>query len=385
MKILHVASFRGNVGDNANHAGFRPWYERLLCRRADWIEFEIRDVYRKERMFDEKFATLANECDLIVWGGGNYFEFWVEQSPTGTSLAIPEKVFSMINTPMFFNALGVDDAQGFTPETLSRFRQFLQRLLSSSQYMVTVRNDGAIGALKVHASDLPLDRVLPLPDGGFFARYPAKLRVHSGLSIGINLAGDMLSRRFPGGSHHTSNSFLSELAEWMTRRWTVDANVSFVLLPHIYSDLKVYAALLELLPDQLRRERVRVAAYDAGSHAAATIFGEYRACDVILGMRFHANVVPIGHGIPTIGLNCYPQIKRLYDELSIPEFCVDVTHPGYAMMINSKINTIIDSALKTRLFFGEIRASLKEQRSFQAKKISKWLKEKKLIQKKNKH
>lgn len=382
MRILHVASFRGNVGDNANHAGFRPWYERLLCRRADWIEFEIRDVYRKERMFDEKFATLANECDLIVWGGGNYFEFWVEQSPTGTSLAIPEKVFSMINTPMFFNALGVDDAQGFTEETLSRFRQFLHRLLSSSQYLVTVRNDGAMATLKTHAPDLPLERVLPLPDGGFFAHYPAKPGGRSGLRIGINLAGDMLSRRFPGGGRHTPDSFLSELAEWIAGRWTVDATVSFVLLPHIYSDLQVCAALLELLPDQLRRERMRVAAYDTGSNAAEAVFGEYGECDTILGMRFHANVVPIGHGIPTIGLNCYPQIKRLYDELSIPEFCVDVTHPGYAMMINSKINSIIDSELKTRLFFGDIRASLTEQRSIQAKKISKWLKEKKLIQEK---
>jgi polysaccharide pyruvyl transferase WcaK-like protein len=373
MKILHVASFRGNVGDNANHAGFRPWWEGLIGRRADWVEFEIRDVYRKQRAFDEKFANQANDCDLIVWGGGNYFELWVEQSPTGTSLAITDEVLSSIKTPMFFNALGVDDAQGFTPETLSRFKRFLHGILSSSQCIVTVRNDGAMGALKVHASDLPLDRVLPLPDGGFFARYPAKLRVHSGLSIGINLAGDMLARRFPGGSHHTSNSFLSELAEWMTRRWTVDANVSFVLLPHIYSDLQVCAALLELLPDQLRRERVRVAAYDAGSHAAATIFGEYRACDVILGMRFHANVVPIGHGIPTIALCSYTQVQRLYRELSIPEYCVDVTLPNYASALNTIFDGITASPSSVRSTLGTIRDSLVSQRDVQAIRISTWL------------
>jgi len=373
MRILHVASFRGNVGDNANHAGFRPWCERLIGCRADWVEFEIRDVYRKQRAFDEKFATLANDCDLVVYGGGNYFELWVEQSPTGTSLAIPNDVFSSIDTPMFFNALGVDDAQGFTPETLSRFKDFLRGILSSSQCMVTVRNDGAMGTLKVHASDLPIDRVLTLPDGGFFARYPATLRVHSGLSIGINLAGDMLFRRFPGGGHHTSESFLSELAEWMTRRWTVDATVSFVLLPHIYSDLQVCAALLALLPDKLRRERVRVAAYNTGPYAAEAVFGEYGACDVILGMRFHANVVPIGHGIPTIALCCYAQVERLYSELSIPEYCVDVTRPGYASGINTILDGITSSPSSVRSTLATIRESLVAQRDLQADRISSWL------------
>lgn len=373
MRILHVASFRGNVGDNANHAGFRPWYERLIGCRADWIEFEIRDVYRKKRAFDEKFATQANDCDLIVWGGGNYFEFWVEQSPTGTSLAIPEKVFSTINTPMFFNALGVDDAQGFTPETISRFRRFLHRLLSSAQYMVTVRNDGAMGTLKVHAPDLPLERVMILPDGGFFAQYPAKPVTHSGLRFGINLAGDMLSRRFPGDGYHTPDSFLSELAEWMTNRWTDDPNVSFVLLPHIYSDLRLCADILELLPDPLRRGCVRVAAYDTGSCAEEAVFGEYGACDVILAMRFHANVVSIGHGIPTIGLNCYPQIKRLYDELAIPEYCVDVAHFNYASTIKAIIEKITSSPRAVKTSFKKISRELIAQRKLQGNEISKWL------------
>lgn len=373
MKILHIASFRGNVGDNANHAGFRPWCERLLGRRVDWVEFEIRDVYRRQRAFDDTFALQANDCDLIVWGGGNYFEFWVEQSPTGTSLAIPDEVLSAVYTPMFFNSLGVDDAQGFTPETLSRFRRFLHGLLSSSQYLVTVRNDGAMAALKTHAHDLPLERVLPLPDGGFFAHYPAKPGSHSGLRIGINLAGDMLSRRFPGAGYHTFDSFLSEFAEWMAGRWTVDATVSFVLLPHIYSDLHVCAGLLELLPDQLRRERVRVAAYDTGSCAAEAVFGEYGACDVILGMRFHANVVPIGHGIPTIGLCCYAQVQRLYDELSMPEYCVDVTHPGYASTINAILEGIICSPWSVRSSLAKIRDSLVAQRDLQGRQISKWL------------
>ena len=33
MKIIHLASFNGNVGDNINHAGFRPWFQRLIKKK----------------------------------------------------------------------------------------------------------------------------------------------------------------------------------------------------------------------------------------------------------------------------------------------------------------------------------------------------------------
>lgn len=254
MKVLHVASFRGNIGDNANHAGFRPWFESLLGRTPEWIEFEIRDVYRKTRAFDADFVREANAADLVVIGGGNYFELWVKDSPTGTSISVPGDVMDAIRTPIFINALGVDDAQGHTDETLGRFRKFLGRLLGSDQYLVSVRNDGAMAALKAHAGALPLEKVLHLPDGGFFAPYSPSARTDGPL-IGINLAGDMLEHRFPGEGAHTYDSFLQEMAESIAAIWRRRPTTRFILFPHIFRDLTVYADLLARLPDQLRRDQ----------------------------------------------------------------------------------------------------------------------------------
>ena len=92
MKVLHLASFDGNIGDNANHSGFRPWLERIAARPLEWHDLEIRSFYWKERRFDQDFAAYANEFDLIVIGGGNYFELWVEGSATGTSIGIARAV-----------------------------------------------------------------------------------------------------------------------------------------------------------------------------------------------------------------------------------------------------------------------------------------------------
>ena len=44
MKILHLASFTGNIGDNANHSGFRYWFEKYNDE-AEWTELEIREFY----------------------------------------------------------------------------------------------------------------------------------------------------------------------------------------------------------------------------------------------------------------------------------------------------------------------------------------------------
>ena len=42
MKILHIASFLGNIGDNFNHLGTRKLLESKLGK-IQWFELEIRE------------------------------------------------------------------------------------------------------------------------------------------------------------------------------------------------------------------------------------------------------------------------------------------------------------------------------------------------------
>ena len=96
MKILHIASFKGNIGDNANHIGFRDWFEKLVKHTVEWENIEIREFYRSKRKWDNGFAKEANAYDLVIIGGGNYFELWVEKSPSGTSIEISPEVLRKI-------------------------------------------------------------------------------------------------------------------------------------------------------------------------------------------------------------------------------------------------------------------------------------------------
>lgn len=128
LKTLHLASFNGNIGDNANHNGFYKHLESLDYE-FEIDELEIREFYWKQRSFDESFVELVNSYDLLIVGGGNYFELWVEDSPTGTSISIELELLKKINTPILFNALGVDPGQGASEANIQKFRDFLDVLI----------------------------------------------------------------------------------------------------------------------------------------------------------------------------------------------------------------------------------------------------------------
>ena len=341
MKVLHLASFNGNIGDNANHSGFRPWLESMLGVNVIWTDLEIREFYWKEKRFDDSFVNFVSDFDLLVIGGGNYFELWVEHSATGTSIDIPPEFFEKIKVPIFFNALGCDEGQGVTTKSVANFTKFLELLVSKPQYLVTVRNDGAMKTLRKHVPEILADKVFVIPDGGFFVEYMktnAMYLTNSNKRIGINLASDMAEIRFKNfGENNGYESFCNEFATMLENLAKKDPEIHYFFFSHIFRDLTIISDIISRLSDRLRRTRVSTAPYLSGADGAKHIFGLYQQCNLFLGMRFHSNVCAIAMGIPTIGLCNYPQINSLYEEVNYPNGSISVREPGFS---NSLIKTI---------------------------------------------
>lgn len=342
LRILHIASFSGNIGDNANHLGFYPWMEALSERPIEWTELEIRHFYWGERAWDVEFVTYANSFDALVIGGGNYFELWVESSPTGTSIAIAPEFWDKLTIPIYFNALGVDPGQGVPEICRARFTEFLDRLLSDAKVLVSVRNDGACKNLANHIGENYAQKVLRAPDHGFFAKFePAKpIPYFSDPNVNrivtMNIASDMPENRF-AGYRDGVDGFATEYALMIEELSKRDPSLGFLFAPHIFRDLDVVNRVIDKLSDRLRRTRIAQAPYGTGDRMAATVFGLYAGSDVCIGMRFHANVVPLGHFCQTIGLVSYPQISALYEELNQMDRCIDVSQPGFSSLLSDRV------------------------------------------------
>ena len=172
MRVWHIASFDGNIGDIANHSGFYKTLESALEGRVYDIEqLEIREFYKNwaKRVFDDSFVDEANQYDLIVIGGGGFFRLAVEESATGTTIDLSRNMLEKIHTPIIFNGIGcyIDDRT--TEAIKQKFKDFIDYCIQSKNILLTLRNDGAIDNICTLYGEEYRKKILTVPDGGFFA------------------------------------------------------------------------------------------------------------------------------------------------------------------------------------------------------------------------
>ena len=342
LRVLHLASFAGNIGDLANHAGTRRILAEHLSFVLHFTNLEIREFYWRQRSFDDAFVDYANGFDLLIVGGGNYFELWVEHSATGTSIDITPERLARLTVPTVFFALGVDTGQGYSGQSAQRFSAFMATVLGRRDMFVCVRNDGSSRALREILGEEPATLIRVMPDGGFFAD-SASCRPPQSDSrrIGINIAGDMLERRFDRGL--STEGFLRELADACRELMDSKPDLYIDLMPHIWRDSALIAQFLPMIPDPYLRRRVAVGRLEPSEAGLAGFLQSYRGFDLVLGMRFHANVCPIGMGVPARGLLNYPQVERLYEEIDMQDRLVDVREAGFGKrLVEAALSDLAD-------------------------------------------
>lgn len=371
ITVAHLASFQGNFGDVANHLGFRNWFSGLIQSDVNWANIEIRDFYRGNRKFDANLVAELNAFDLVIIGGGNYFELWPENTRTGCSIDLPEELLKDIHPPIFFNALGVDDGQGVGKRARNYFADFIKYLYNSNKYLLSLRNDGALQNIKRNFPELSEFNFNVIPDHGFFVLSDSNLRNHherdnSKIVIGLNLAQDMADLRFKAGKEQ----FLSQI-----RRALLEIEFDrLILFPHIYSDVEILYELICSLPDAIKREKISFSPLGSNKLDIRTTLENYLSIDLMIAMRFHANVIPLSLGIPTIGISSYPQISNLFANLDIQSWILDVDQQAdFPRDLPINLEKILNGREFVRETFQQIPIKVWAQRASFEPTIKKWL------------
>jgi polysaccharide pyruvyl transferase WcaK-like protein len=375
INILHIASFNGNIGDNANHLGFRNTLNLLYPKfKFEFTEFEIRTTFRKEGSFDnEGFVNLANQHDLVFFGGGNFFELWVDHSCNNTSVNIPLKRLKKIKIPIIFYALGFDISMGFSDKGISKFCSWLDYVIEREDFVLSLRNDGSLKTMQKTLPKKYHQYFKKIPDGGFFIHKLIE-SIHSKTSsnqlIGINIAGDMLDIRYDqSASSINYTSFLGEFTSMIHKLLEKNPHLKIKFFPHIYKDYKVINDILNIINEKYARERILVHHYASGDEFTLNTFQAYKECDLILGNRFHSNVCAISLSIPSIGLLNYSQIEYLYNDLNLDDRVVDIRKKGFSILLAQKIKDNLNRNHLIEKQYGHIVEKLHLELSFFLKKI----------------
>jgi len=202
----------------------------------------------------------------------------------------------------------------------------------------------------------------------------------------VNFGGDLIDARFPldypsqpvannplklrrpsdyemytASSHKGYCKFLRSFSNVIRQLSFEKGNIQWILVPHIYRDLEVsYHLLHETSFPYCRREMV-VAPYINGFQGKDYIVDVYRRCCMSIGMRFHANVCPIGLGTPSLGLGTFPMIENLYNALNIDDQYLQAgAGATFEEKLYQKISNTLQRQSDIRNHYQKIKDSLRK-------------------------
>jgi len=380
IKVMHIASFNGNIGDNANHNGFRRKLRDSLKCDIKYDEIEMREFYQSWNIKDfnsEKFIKLCNIYDLIVIGGGNFFDLQWDYSYTGTTINISNDTLNKIKTPILFNALGCDIAQGTNENNIRKFENFLDIITNSNKYLVSVRNDGSCDTIhRLYGSKYD-KKIIRVPDGAFFLKTKTFMfpEINRNLkSVGINIVYDMKDIRFgkkiKDGIRY--DEFINGLAKVINNFLEENKGYQIIFFPHIYSDIIAIGGLLDKIDDRFRRVRIVVAPYLTGKGSGEYIFGLYKECEFILAMRFHSNICSIAQGIPTICLSSYKKEQYLYSEINLSDRVVYVNTKGFEGRLAGHIKDTMENLDQIRCRYRKVLVYIESESHEFYRQVAVW-------------
>lgn len=328
LNVLHLASFVGNLGDNAMHDGEYRTRAEDLPFPLEHHACEVRDfIHWRRRTFDASFVDEANRADLVVIGGFSLFQLWRDTTASGTYLEVTPALFEAIRRPILFHGLGCDATRGVTPVAVARTRAFLDAVLGFDHCRFSLRNDGTADMLRSHLGADYLQAMRIVPDGGLFAQPDAvdhPRPVAGARFLAVNLAGDMPDKRYRDAEGaDLTGRFARQMAGGIERVLAADPGLTCVFVPHIYSDFAPISTVLDALDDRLRRTRVAVAGLGQGDDAWAAAFHLYRRAEAVVAMRYHASLGAIGFGTPVFGISTHHKIAGQFAAYGLGDRCFE--------------------------------------------------------------
>lgn len=346
MRIIHIASHKGNIGDIFNHAGFYQYLDKIFDKKYSIEKIELRDFYysaKNKKNFDKVFADYINTFDLCIIGGGGFFDAQWDNSQTGTTLDFSVDFINSVKIPVIVNAMGYHEYPDKTNEIIcQKFNNFLNKILDKSNWLVSVRNDGSFERIEKRYKNIALNKILKVPDNAFFTILPPPrlfnpIQRESGV-IGICVTNDLFSKYYNGNIKTTD--FNRIIANFVNNQAKCQRKIIF--FPHTPDDINTINEVLRYVDGYTKRNQIVIAPFEASDIQSVYNLAEYyKRCDFIIAMRFHSIIMGINLNIPTIALAGHQQIEGLFSELNLSDFCIKVNKTD----IDEKLNVIINNLL----------------------------------------
>ena len=293
----------------------------------------------------------VGESDLVILGGGGLFlDYWGYAGDTLLTrdhwglpfFAGPAVVAALNGKPLLLYSVGVESLSSAEARATTK-------AIFDLSWAATVRDEVSADFVTDLGVDPGLIRVtadpvfeIALREPRFASVKPGSLRTDQsieGPEVGVALRS--------WGVGVDPDAWVTEVAEaveaFVTRNQGRAVMIPFQTLEDEkeYDDRDIAAKVASRFRDQ---QRVVVSESPADAERAAALFA---ACDVVLGMRYHAVLLAAVAGRPIVALEYAPKIRALMNQLGTPQLTV-----GMDAIERRKIDGLLEEAWQSRIELG---------------------------------
>ncbi|MVB10067.1 Polysaccharide pyruvyl transferase [Caprobacter fermentans] len=345
--VEHAYARYFNFGDHALGLGVRRAFTKYFFEKC---RFEIMDIHRTA-MTRYEIDALNHRADLLLVGGGGLIhsadnKHWLFNLDNG--------LIDYLKCPTVFYALGYNQYYGQDSLTGKNDIELNLAALKAKALSFSVRNDTSKEKLAAMGFDFP-----EVPDPGFFVGCDHPAPDIKGKYVILQLAYD--TPKWRGIETETFINNFKKIIQYL-----IGLDYTVVLAPHTFLDIKITKLVLEAVGNS------RVASWDLHEmikdENTSRGLGYYQHADFVIAMRGHAQICPIGMGVPVISVATHYKNFGLMDKLGMPDSVLTPNDENFV----EKMIFLIDSTIKNN---AQLRDNLGILTAEMDQKTRKFLKE----------
>jgi polysaccharide pyruvyl transferase WcaK-like protein len=330
INILHLASHTGNIGDNASHIGLKKILSKTLKKKYNITQLEIRKSYNiysgnDKLVYDEKFAKKVNRYDLLIIGGGNYLDYSITGSCTGTTLNIKPEILKKIKVPIMIVSMGCYPPRDIPKGNIEKFKNFLNSVIDSEKITLALRNDGSKEFIKRHVGSRFNNKIPEILDNGFF--YENNLCNYNLIKkkyIVMNTSNDKFKMKNNEIIRNIDLNLYNENYLKIINYVLSNSNYDIVFVPHLYTNISAINRIINKIDDYNMRTRISIAPYLHGYEGTDKLFSIYKKSELALCIRLHSNICSLAMNKLNIGLASLDRLIYMYEKLDLKDRYVKV-------------------------------------------------------------
>ena len=312
MRVLHIAAYNRNVGDNIAIINARKSWEEHVDNII-WLDQDVGQYWNPQLTIQNlinHFQQISQTVDAILVGGGGLVEYGgYEHNATGYKLPFNKQILTSINTPVFFHGVGINIFRGGIPYS-AKAKQALQETIDYSGGF-SVRNDGSFEKIRDWIQ-LDTTNVDVIPDPGLLyldqVQVPQKeFILKGGFQPAFNSSPGINRERF--GSDDNIE-------------WTKQFSKQFICYPHTPKDYGRIPATPVVDHIEFGNTYVK-------TPNTLKFLELYKKVDYVVAMRGHGQLITIGMNVPGLYFTTQDKVRDFSLLNGYQDYNIDIQEPDW--------------------------------------------------------